>query len=70
MTFHGDFKDTLVGRIYFDPLDGALGKNHPLRSMKPSEDLRKIRLLGYDAKPGIAQNPGQLFEKLRAGKER
>jgi hypothetical protein len=38
--------------------------------MEPSEDLRKIRVLGYDAKPGIGQNPGQLFEKLGARKKK
>ena len=37
--------------------------------MKPSENLRKIRVPGYDAKPGIDQDSGQLFEKLWAGEK-
>ena len=70
VTLHSYFEDTVIRRIYFDSLDGAPGENNPLRGMKPSEDLRKILVLGYDAKLRIGEDPGQLFEKLRAGKKK
>lgn len=38
--------------------------------MEPLEYLRKIWVPRYDAKLRIGQNPGQLFEKLRAGKKK
>ena len=65
-----NFQDTVIRRICFDSVDRAPGKNDSLRRMKPSENLRKVRVLGYDAKPRIDQDSGQLFEKLWAGKKK
>ncbi len=67
---HCHFQNTVVWRIYSDNVKGSSGRHDLLGRMKPFKDLREVWVLGNDPELWIGKDPGQLFEKLWAGKER